>query len=121
MDGELGRCLRHKQLDQLLGASHSIGFTLFNNHFAPSVDGTMVKDVLGNANSVFADMESLKESLGRYDLLCGLAEGTILPSLGQPSLWQNLNLDAFVTAVLKLALQLEPDTEPSNMLKEVKL
>jgi len=120
MSGELARCLRQRQLDQLLGAAHSIGFSLFNNHFAPSVDGTMVKDVLANANSIYADEEALKELLGRYDILCGLAEGTILPDIGQPtSLWQNLDLDTFVTAVLKLALQLEPGTEPKDPLKDV--
>lgn len=118
-DGELGRCLRQRQLDQLLGAAHNMGFSLFNNHFAPSVDGTMVKDILGNANSVFVDEEALKELLSRYDILCGLAEGTILPNIGQPSVWQTVKLDSFVTAVLKLALQLEPDVDPPELLQDV--
>lgn len=56
--------------------------------------------------------------LSKYDLLCGLLEGPVLPRTGRPIL-REIDLTSFVTAAIKLTLKLESDAEPTDQLKRV--
>ena len=118
-DGELMACLRRRPLDQLISAAQSLGSPILSYPFAPSVDVTMVRSEIAEVKvALNGNAETIKEVLGRYDVLCGLGHGSVLPNIGKV-FWQNIDLDAFSSAAIKLALKMEPGTEPAESLKDV--
>ena len=112
--GELVSCLRAKPTPALLAAAEKIGTPLLAYRFAPNVDGIIVKEDFLQNGQIKINMDLL----GRYDLLCGLREGPVLPMVGRPP-WQSFDLDQFVTAVIKLTLRMEPSSEPTKEVKQV--
>lgn len=117
---ELMSCLRRKPITHLLAGAQTIGSHILSYQFGPSVDGTIVKQELGSLTTVNHQFPNLLDMLSRYDILCGLGEGPVLPNIGKSvQFWQNLDLDRFVTAAIKLALDMDFGSEPTFNLKQV--
>lgn len=85
-----------------------------------TVDGTIIHSDLGTITTINSQFPNLLDTLRRYDIFCGLGEGHVLPNIGKSvEFWQNLNLERFVTAAIKLGLSMDFGTEPSYNLKQV--
>lgn len=116
--GDLANCFRRTPTPQLFGSAESIGAPLLTYPFAPIADGTLVPVDVSRADQ--RTSQSVLDMLAKYDLLCGLKEGSVLPRTGRPIL-RDIDLTSFVTAVIKLTLKLESEAEPTDQLKRVNI
>ncbi|CAL8114258.1 unnamed protein product [Orchesella dallaii] len=112
--GDLASCFRRTPSPQLFGAAYSIGAPLLTYPFAPIADGRLVPIDVSREDQRHS--QPVLDMLGKYDLLCGLKEGPVLPGMGR-NILRGIDLSNFVTAAIKLTLKYESDTEPADQLK----
>ncbi len=112
----MGSCFRRTPAPQLFSAAESIGAPLLSYPFAPIADGTLVPNDVSRKEQRYS--QPVLDMLAKYDLLCGIKEGPVLPRIGKPIL-RDIDLSSFVTAAIKLTLKMEADTEPTDQLKRV--
>lgn len=103
-------------MTQLITAAENIGTSLFTYPFAPIMDGTLVPYEIDPYDK--ETRAKIQEKLGQYDLLCGLKEGPILPEMGANAL-SSLDFHRFLTSIIKIALRMEPGSEPTDKIKRV--
>lgn len=116
--GDVGSCLRRTPSPQLFSAAESLGAPLLTYPFAPTVDGTLVPHDVSREEQRYS--QPVLDMLSKYDLLCGLKEGPVLPKIGKPIL-RDIDLNSFVTAAIKVNLKLEAEVEPTDQLKRVQM
>ncbi|CAL8114294.1 unnamed protein product [Orchesella dallaii] len=112
--GDLASCFRRTPSPQLFGAADSIGAPLLTYPFAPIADGRLVPIDVSREDQRYS--QPVLDMLGKYDLLCGLKEGPVLPGMGR-NILREIDLPNFVTAAIKLTQKYENDTEPADQLK----
>jgi len=116
--GDLASCLRVKPIPQLISAADkNIGAPILTYPFSPVVDGTLVPFDINMKNGA-GNVQSIKDMLGKFDILCGVKEGPVLPKVGR-QLFNNIDMDRFVTAVIKLTMRMEAGSEPTPEVKKV--
>lgn len=94
-----------------------MGTALLTYEFAPVADGTLVPIDVSREDQRYSN--TVVDMLGKYDLLCGLKEGVVLPRTGTPIL-THIDLENFVTAAIKLTTKVETDAEPTDRLKRAR-
>jgi hypothetical protein len=98
-------------------AEKNIGAPVLTYPFSPIVDGVVVPHDTNIKNGP-GHSQAVKDMLGKYDVLCGLKEGPVLPLVGR-QLFNNIDMDRFVTAVIKLTMRMEGGSEPTAEAKRV--
>ncbi|XP_035714842.1 neuroligin-4, X-linked-like isoform X2 [Folsomia candida] len=116
-DSDLAKCLRGMPVPRLITAAEkNIGAPPLTFPFSPIADGIIVPHEMNQPHP--ASAPAVEAMLAKYDILCGLKEGPVLPLVGRHTL-NNINLDRFITAVIKLTMKMESGSEPTEQVKKV--
>lgn len=101
----------------ITAAEKNIGAPPLTFPFSPIADGIIVPHEMNQPHP--ASAPAVEAMLAKYDILCGLKEGPVLPLVGRHTL-NNINLDRFITAVIKLTMKMESGSEPTEQVKKVR-